>query len=161
MATRLYDGTSAYKMDEYYSYTKKAEEKRQTRQSAKKKSRAVNFKKLSIILTVVFSIAIGFLYANAVLIETSTKVSELNKELEDIKVRNTQVSFDIVSGVDYKKVEEKAINEFGMQRPESYQNVYVDVVQKDYVELSRPESKSESFIEGLISNVQSFLAYIK
>lgn len=161
MATRLYDGTSAYKIEEYYSYTQKAEEKKQTRQAAVKKSPAVNFKQLSIILSVIFVIAIAFLYTNVVLIQTSTKVADLNKELEDIKVRNTQVSFDIVSGVDYKKVEEKAINEFGMQRPESYQNVYVDVVQNDYVELAQTSSKSQGFMEDLISNVQSFLAYIK
>ena len=160
MATRLYDGTSAYNIDDYYSYTQKAEEKKQQRQLEVKKRHAINFKKLSIILSITFVIATAFLYVNAVLIETSTKVNDLNKELEDIKVRNTQVSFDIASGVDYKEVEQKAITEYGMQHPESYQNVYVDVVQNDYVELSQGSSQSEGFIEGLISDVQSFLAYI-
>lgn len=160
MATRLYDGTAAYKIDDYYSYTQKAEEKKQQRQLEVKKRHAINFKKLSIILSITFVIATAFLYVNAVLIETSTKVNDLNRELEDIKVRNTQVSFDIASGVDYKEVEQKAISQYGMQHPESYQNVYVDVVQNDYVELSQSSTQSEGFIEGLVSDVQSFLAYI-
>ena len=101
------------------------------------------------------------MYVNAVLIETSTEVNDLTKELEDLKVRNTQVSFDIVSGVDYKEVEKKAINEFGMQHPESYQNVYVDVIQNDYVELSQPSKKSGGVLEDIITDVQAFLAYIK
>ncbi len=160
MANQLYDGTAAYKIDEYYSYTQKAQEKQDERKSKSQKRHIVNVKKLSIILSIVFTIAIAFLYANVVLIETSSKVTELNKELEDMKVRNTQVSFDIVSGVDYGVVEQKAISEYGMQHPESYQNVYVDVVQSDYVEVASSKAKSKGFVEDIISNVQSFLAYI-
>ena len=160
MASKLYDGTSAYKIDEYYDYAQRAEESKKKREEASKKRHSVNFKKLSVILTVVFAVALGFLYMNSVLIETSTKVADLNTELEDLKVRNTQVSFDIVSGVDYKVVEQKAISEYGMQHPESHQNIYVDVVQNDYVEIAKA-SENTGFIENLISGVQSFLAYIK
>ena len=161
LATALYDGTSAYKIDEYYDYAKKAQEKQDKRKVQIKKRQAVSFKKFAIILSCIFAVAVSFLYVNAVLIETSTEVNDLTKELEDLKVRNTQVSFDIVSGVDYKEVEKKAINEFGMQHPESYQNVYVDVIQNDYVELSQPSKKSGGVLEDIITDVQAFLAYIK
>jgi len=160
MATRLYDGTSAYKIEEYYDYTQKAEENKKEREAASKKRHSVNFKRLSIVLSLVFVVAVAFLYTNSVLMETSSKVNKLNRELEDIRVRNTQVSFDIASGVDYKVVEQKAISEFGMQYPESYQNVYVDVVQNDYVEISQ-SSDNQGIIERMIASVQSFLAYIK
>ena len=112
-------------------------------------------------MSVVFVTAIAFLFANALLLQSASKVTELSKELEDMKVRNTQVSFEIVSGVDYNEVERKAISEFGMQHPESYQNVYVNVVQSDYVEMAGKQEEKVGFVEGIISGVQSFLAYIR
>lgn len=169
MASKLYDGTSAYdyygssayKVDEYYTYTSNADESRKKRTAKRKKLHIVNLKKLAIALSVVFVVASAFLYVNALLIETSTQVTELTDKLEDLKVRNTQVSFDIVSGVDYGKVEEKALTVFGMQHPESYQNVYVDVVQSDYTEVANLKGEDAGFTESLISGLQSFLAYIK
>lgn len=161
MAYKLYEGTSAYKIDEYYDYTRQVQEKQDQRKVSVKRRHAINIKRLSIVLSLVFAVSTAFLYANAVLMETSSKVNDLTKELEDIKVRNTQVSFDIVSGVDYSIVEQKAINEFGMQHPESYQNVYVDVVQSDYAEVANEKQQSHGFVEELISGVQAFLAYIE
>ena len=161
MAYKLYEGTSAYKIDEYYDYTRQAQEKQDQRKVSVKRRHAINIKRLSIVLGLVFAVATAFLYTNAVLMETSSKVNDLTDELEDIKVRNTQVSFDIVSGVDYNVVEQKAISEFGMQHPESYQNVYVDVVQSDYAEVANEKEQSRGFVEGLISGVQAFLAYIE
>ena len=155
MATNLYDGTSAYKMDRYYDYTRKASQKQDERRQESQRRRSINIKRFSIVLSIIFTVAIAFLYANVVLIETSSKVTDLSKELEDMKVRNTQVSFDISSGVDYSVVEQKAISEFGMQHPESYQVVYVDVQRSDYTELPGSKEKARGFVEGLISNVQS------
>lgn len=160
MANTLYDGTSAYKIDQYYDYANEVQKKQDERKVKSHRQHILNIRKISIIIGAVFAVAIAFLYVNAVLIQTSGEVTNLTKELEDMKIRNTQVSFDIVSGVDYSVVEQKAISEFGMQHPESYQNVYVDVVQNDYVEVANPKAKSKGFVEDIISNVQSFLAYI-
>jgi len=161
LANRLYNGTSAYKIDEYYDYTRQAQEKENSRNAQAKAHRSLNIKKISVALSLAFAVAVAFLYANAVLMETSSEVNKLTTELEDMKVRNTQVSFDIVSGVDYGVVEQKAISEFGMQHPESYQNVYVDVIQSDYAEVANKKEQSQGFVEDIISGVQSFLAYIK
>ena len=161
MAEQLYDGTSAYKLDQYENYTRQAQEKQNTRKIIKEKKDIITRKKLAVIMSVVFVTAIAFLFANALLLQSASKVTELNKELEDMKVRNTQVSFEIVSGVDYNEVERKAISEFGMQHPESYQNVYVNVVQSDYVEMAGKQEEKTGFVEGIISGVQSFLAYIR
>jgi cell division protein FtsL len=161
LAEQLYDGTSAYKLDQYENYTRQAQEKQNNRKIIKEKKDIITRKKLAVIMSVVFVTAIAFLFANALLLQSASKVTELNKELEDMKVRNTQVSFEIVSGVDYNEVERKAISEFGMQHPESYQNVYVNVVQSDYVEMAGKQEEKTGFVEGIISGVQSFLAYIR
>ncbi len=161
MAEQLYDGTSAYKLDQYENYTRQAQEKQNNRKIIKEKKDIITRKKLAVIMSVVFVTAIAFLFANALLLQSASKVTELSKELEDMKVRNTQLSFEIVSGVDYNEVERKAISEFGMQHPESYQNVYVNVVQSDYVEMAGKQEEKVGFVEGIISGVQSFLAYIR
>ncbi len=160
MPNSFYDGTSAYKIDRYYDYAQEVRKKQDERKEKNHRQHILNIKRVSIVIGAVFAVAIAFLYVNAVLIQTSGEVTNLTRELEDMKVRNTQVAFDIASGVDYSVVEQKAISEFGMQHPESYQNVYVDVVQKDYVEVANPKEKGKGFVEGIISNVQSFLAYI-
>ncbi len=161
MAEQLYNGTSAYQLDQYENYTRQAQEKQNNRKIIKEKKDIITRKKLAAIMSVVFVTAIAFLFANALLLQSASKVTELSKELEDMKVRNTQVSFEIVSGVDYNEVERKAISEFGMQHPESYQNVYVNVVQSDYVEMAGKQEEKVGFVEGIISGVQSFLAYIR
>lgn len=161
MAEHLYDGTSAYKLDQYENYTRQTQEKQNKQKAIREKRDTLTKRKLAIALIIVFVTAISFLFANALLMQSASKVTNLTKELEDMKVRNTQVSFEIVSGVDYNEVERKAISEFGMQHPESYQNVYVDVVQSDYVELTNEKAEPKGFVEGIISGVQSFLAYIR
>ena len=161
MAQYYYDGTSAYKLDQYENYTRKVQQKQNSRNEYKKQKLLLGKKRMAIALGLVFIIATAFLYANAALMQASSEVTNLTKELEDMKVRNTQVSFDIVSGVDYNAVEQKAITQFGMQHPESYQNVYVNVVQNDYAELASEKAVKKSAIDEIISGVQSFLAYIR
>ena len=161
LAQNLYDGTSAYKLDQYENYTRQVQEKQNNNKIIKAKKDILAKKRIAIAMSIVFVTAIAFLFANALLMQSASKVTELTKELEDMKVRNTQVSFELVSGVDYNEVERKAISEFGMQHPESYQNVYVNVVQSDYAELANEKQESKGFVEEIISGVQSFLAYIR
>ena len=122
-ADNWYDGSSAYKIDEYYSYTEEAD-KKQKKKRTKVKTAVLNHKKLIMSIGVIFVVAIAFLYANVVLIETATKVDNLNTQLEDVRVRNTQLTYDMAASIDLAEVEDKAINEFGMQYPQAHQNVY-------------------------------------
>ncbi|MBQ4629522.1 MAG: hypothetical protein IJB70_00830 [Clostridia bacterium] len=160
MAYKWYDGTSAYKIEEYYDYTsdnnKKEKEEKKIEQV---KTKVINHKKAIAVISLIFVIGIAFLYANAVLIQTSSQNDELKEELEDIKGKNTQTSFEITSEIDLKAVEDKAINEFGMQQPENYQNVYVDVVQSDYTQTYN-HTKKVSAVEKVVDSLKSFLVYI-
>ena len=95
------------------------------------------------------------------MIESATEVSDLTDKLQNAKDTNTQLSFDITSGVDLSDVKKKAETKFGMQRPEDYQNVYVDVVQNDYAEISGKKSETGGILDKMITALSSFLAYIK
>lgn len=162
MAAKYYDGTSAYKIEEYYNYTDKYDKKNDIEKEHKSKiAFKINKKKIAALLIGVFAVAIGFLYANAVLIESATEVSELTDKLQNAKDTNTQLSFDITSGVNLSDVKKKAETKFGMQRPEDYQNVYVNVVQNDYAEVSEKKNERGGIIDKMITALSSFLAYIK
>lgn len=152
------DGTSAYKIEEYERYTEESEQRESKR--SKSKALVVNHKKTILITLSVFALAIAFLYANVLLIRVSDEYEECTTALEDIKVRNTQASFEITSGIDLAVVEEKAKTEFSMQQPESHQNVYVDVVQSDYAEAIEPAAGNGSITDNMIAGLKSFLEYI-
>jgi len=160
VANRLYDGTSAYKIEEYESYRDRVQENHETRKNRKVKHVAINHRKLMIITGVVFAVAVAFLYANVVLIQTATRHDKLVNDIQDMRDRNTQVSFEIASAVDLAEVEAKAKNEFGMQQPESHQNVYINVVQSDYSEAANATPHSMGAVEKMISGLKSFLSYI-
>ena len=155
-----YDGTSAYKIEEYDRYNQETQQKQEEKKRKSLKEAALVHKRAIIITATVFAIAIAFLYANVMLIQISSEYDELTATLDDIKVRNTQVSFEIASGIDLAVVEEKAITEFGMQQPESHQNVYVNVVQSDYAESMQQPVKHGDITDRMISGLKSFLAYI-
>ena len=108
----------------------------------------------------IFVIAIAFMSLNVALLQASATYESATKELEDIKMRNAQLSFDIASGVDLSVVETKAKTHFGMQKPESYQNVYVNVVQNDYTETFTSKGSGEGFVERMVTNLKAFLTYI-
>lgn len=157
----MYDGTSAYSMDRYYEYTKETQKRYEDKKIQREKESAKLNKKAFICISLVFTLAISFLFLNVILIQTSSKNSELLKELEDVNVRNTQVAFEIASSIDLAEVELRAKTKFGMQHPESHQNVYVDVKQSDYMETTNSDhSPSQSTLDNVIMSLKSFLAYI-
>lgn len=160
MSGRLYDGTSAYKIEEYEIYTKQTQQKQEQQKKSRRTKALINRKKLIAAASVVFVTAVAFLYLNVVLMQASSEYASLTKELEDMKMRNAQLSFDVAAGVDLAEVETKAKNEYGMQRPESHQNVYVDVVQNDYAESFTANDSKPGFVDRMIANLKAFLAYI-
>jgi len=155
-----YDGTSAYKIEDYYAYTAQMEKKQAEKVQKQNVHKLANRKKVIMAVSAVFVIAAAFLYLNVVLLQASATYNMATTELEDIKMRNAQLEFDVASGVDLSAVEAKAKTQFGMQRPESYQNVYVNVMQNDYTETFTTKSSGKGFVEKAITSFKSFLTYI-
>ena len=104
VANRLYDGTSAYKIEEYESYRDRVQETHETRKNRKVKHVAINHRKLMIITGVVFAVAVAFLYANVVLIQTATRHDKLVNDIQD----TFGVELQTVDFVNYKTIGEMA-----------------------------------------------------
>ncbi len=163
--SRYYNGTSAYKIDEIeYGYVSDVKENIAERQEKRQGRKAAFSKRVRVCaaLVALFAVAIGLLFTNAMIIEKSSTVSKMQEELNSLTEPNNQTVLDFEKNLDLKKIEEIAINELGMKRPDKYQIVYVDVKQSDYAEVKREEEKSGfSFNIGTVSAaIGQFVEYI-
>lgn len=59
----------------------------------------------------------------------------MEEELSELTETNNNKKIQLEKSVDLKKIEEIAISQYGMQRPDKNQIVYVRVVQSDYGEV--------------------------
>lgn len=160
LAGRYYDGTSAYKIEQYEIYTQQVHQKQEAQKKNRSRQSILSRKKLVAVVSGVFVVAVLFLYLNVVLMQTSAQFAAVTRELDDMKMRNAELAFDVASGVDLAVVEAKAKNEYGMQRPESHQNVYVDVKQSDYAEAFTASESRPGIVDSMIDSLKAFLAYI-
>ncbi len=74
--------------------------------------------------------------------ETQQQVASLQKELSQIESATSQMVFDMEQSVDLAEIERQATTRLGMQRPEKYQTIYVNVRQDDYTESTAGEVES-------------------
>ena len=139
--SNYYNGTSAYKITDF-AYTdyknqdvqENIARRREVRES--KKAEFVKHLRGAAIFFSVFAIAIGVLFTNAIIIEKSSQVNDMQNQLKAITAQNNQTTLDIERSLDLKRIEEIAINELGMKHPDKYQMVYVNVEQTNYAEIS-------------------------
>lgn len=87
--------------------------------------------------------------------DTASKIKSLNRELENIRAYTSQKIFEMERSVDLSEVEKIATTKLGMQRPESYQMIYVDVAQNDVAGVTADE------VEGAGNSVKAFFSKVK
>lgn len=81
--------------------------------------------------------------------ETKDKISSLEKQLATAESITCQKTFDLESEFDLKTIEEIATTKLGMQRPEKYQIVYLNINKEDSVEVTADE------VEGVGNRVSN------
>ncbi len=161
-----YNGTSAYKIDDIeYGVRSNVKDNIAKRQQVRESKKAAFVKRVRVFATFagVFAIALGLLFTNAMIIEKSSTVNDMQNELTELTEANNQIILDIEKNLDLKKIEEIAINELGMKRPDKYQIVYVNVEQNDYAEVAKTETTPSGFTAtfGAIgSGIGRFMEYI-
>lgn len=136
MVKPLYDGTSAYNLDEYESYARTTDKKRKERVQSRKKERAFVCRFLIVSLVAVFCVASALIYTNVMMIRAATKTQKLEDKLALLTETNKKTEMEINGKLDMKVIEEKAVSELGMQRPDNSQIVYVNVKRDTYTEVS-------------------------
>ena len=95
------------------------------------------------------SAAAAFMVASFVTVkDTRYEVSQLQSTLSDMETVTSQKAFEYEKSINLSQIEEEATTRLGMQRPESYQYVYVNVKQADKIE------KTASGEEGIGINIK-------
>lgn len=154
-------GNLAYK--EYY--TPKKPKKPQQNKSSKKKNLHERNRAIKYIAAIaVLSLSAGYMISTFVTVnETKAQVAQLSSELADVQAQTSQKTFDLDHAIDLSEVEEIATTRLGMQRPEKYQMVYVNVSRDDTVEktASETDGASKRILDGLQtiwSNIVDFFS---
>ncbi len=92
-------------------------------------------KTLCVYMAVVFVLLIGILYSQVLVMQAKSSIDTMEQQLAAITEENSIKKIQLEQSVDLKKIEEIAISQYGMQRPDNNQIIYVRVVQDDYGEV--------------------------
>ena len=145
-------GNLAYKLPEQYDepIKKRKPQKRKektvntTAVSNKRNHEQMQYKRTifrGICVTVLLAVSAGFMISKFVAVnEMNQQVASLKSQLTTLESATSQMVFDL---------EQEATTRLGMQRPEKYQTIYVNVKQDDMTEKTAGEV--EGFGHGIVS----------
>ena len=146
-------GNLAYKLPEQYDepIKKRKPQKRKektvntTAVSNKRNHEQMQYKRTifrGICVTVLLAVSAGFMISKFV------AVNEMNQQVASLKSQLTTLE-SATSQMDLTEIEKEATTRLGMQRPEKYQTIYVNVKQDDMTEKTAGEV--EGFGHGIVS----------
>ena len=159
MSQSYYNGTSAYKLDEYERYAKQQSEKRVVRKKEHKRETIAFCRFMTVAVIGVFLIASALVYLNVMMLRASSQAEQLKDDLAIITEQNNHKEMEISQKLDLKHIEERAINELGMQKPDNSQIVYVGVKQTSYSEVADEPSVGAEAVSAVKNVVDSFVEY--
>lgn len=153
-------GYAAHTSSAYYTQRAQAPVRRaQTVEKVEKDRREMLHRKLTLLRIVymgIIAFSAAFMISKFVAVnETAGEIKRLNNELDSMRAYTSQRIFEMEQSIDLSEVEEIATTRLGMQRPESYQIIYVDVDKNDISEVTAGD------VEGARNDVKSFAGKIK
>lgn len=144
----------AYKEYTYEEYVPKKRKPQQNKSNKRNHNQMLNRKKSvrRICAILVLSFSAGFMISEFVAVnETKQQIAALEKKLADAESITSQKNYELEKSVDLAKIEEEATTRLGMQRPEKYQTIYVNVKQGDVT------AKTASDVEGPLRRIGTAL----
>ena len=157
----FYRGTSAYKLEQYESFSVRNRENAEERARQKKKEQLLICKYMILAVTVLFIACSSLVYVNVMAMRAATEIDNLKKELALAIDQNKQKEIKINQNLDMKVIEKKAIEKLGMQKPDNSQIVYINVRKASHSEAINPGKKNinrESKIKELLSGIVEYFS---
>ena len=145
-------GNLAYK-DDYYINDYIEQPKKRPAPKKKKNYRLKYIRYITAIITM--SLSAGYMISTFVAVnETRADIAALEKKLVEQEAITSQKAFDLDNSIDLATIEEEATTRLGMQTPEKYQTVNVNVDREDVTEKTVGEVENASgVIGGWIKNI--------
>lgn len=151
-------GNLAYRLPEEYEepVRKRKPQVNRARNKRNREEMLIRSKNMRrICAIVVIALSAGFMISQFVTVnENAQAIASLQKQLTEIESATSQMVFDMEQSVDLAEIEKEATTRLGMQRPEKYQTIYVNVKQDDMTEKTADE------VEGLGNSIISALKKI-
>lgn len=125
-------------------------------------SKARNMRRIAAITAVALSA--GFMISQFVRVsEVNSEVASLQKELTALESQTSQMVYEMERSVDLTEIEKEATTRLGMQRPEKYQMIYVNVKQDDMTDKTAGEveglwNRAVSAAKKIGSNIAQFFS---
>lgn len=131
---------------------------------AKKKQRANNKIKVKLVFTIltVFAAFLCIIYMYAQITEVNYELNKKNKEYNEVRNANIQLKLDIQKSMDLNRIKEIALTRLDMQKPDTYQIVYVKVPKKDVMKVAAIDGKNTgdkgavALVSDVISDISHF-----
>lgn len=131
-------GTAAEKLEyNVYEENKVLKAKKQAKSNNKIKLKAVCF------VLVIFASCLVLMYRYALITELNYNISKLEKEYNEIRNQNSRLKLAIEKDMDLNKVREIAEKRLGMQKPDRYQMVYINVPKNDCTKVAESYKHSK------------------
>lgn len=159
-----YDHAYDYGYDFDYDYEERIElspefavlrELKIKRNNAKVKANLV----IKVSIIIILGLIIAFRYAS--ITELGYKVNAMQNQLDEIKAENSRLETNIARQMNLAEISEIAINELGMQKPQSYQIVRINVVPTDQTEIHEMKfTKDENntpWYKNVLDEIKAFL----
>lgn len=109
-----------------------------------------------LLIVVLAALAFMMLVRGVAITKRHDEISAKKAELEKLQTTNQKMQIEIDSALNLKNVEEIAVNELNMSRPEKHQTVYIKIAQDDVVEKTN-SSKVKGAIDDFFGTVKAYL----
>lgn len=108
------------RQEEYY-YDEEVVAQKTIKENKKEKLKKNKLKRGIFFGILIFSASLAIVYRYAMVNKINMEVLTLKKELEEVNVLNSQLKINAERNVNYSDIEKYAIQNLGMQKPQSYQ----------------------------------------
>lgn len=149
----------AYEYEPHRPKRKKPQQNKKTvkRNHKQMHSKNKNLRRMCAIVVLAFSA--GFMISKFVTVhETQQQIAALEKNLAALESSTSQKIFNLEQSIDLAELEKEATSRLGMQRPEKYQTIYVNVKRDNVTEMTAEEV--ESFGNRVKASLKELAGYI-
>ena len=109
-------------------------------------------------------VAFAVLFRYSAIVERDHQLETLKEEYNAIADENKRLQVEIDSALNLNNVEQIAMSQLGMAKPEKYQTVYVNIKGDDYVEMEEEAEEAPSegnqFYATIIQTLGNVLEYL-
>lgn len=160
-------GTAARKLDqvrkEERTYSEESTYKRDKatkNQSKVKANNAIRLKTMGVVILIFVSCLI-IMYRYALITEINYNLGKLEQRYNEIKNENTRIKIAIEEETDLTRIKKIAEEKLGMQKPDRYQIVYINVPKRDFTKVTKANDEKMMLNDYLLAALKKIAGFIK